>query len=118
MEKYNKTRSRFLEKNQHFFRQITVFTKEVTKELISRNFLSMIAFYSTFPHCAKEITKELISRNFYLRDRVLYYFSMHTVSNKDFFFDDFFEKSTNLINYRNKLITLLRKLCRAHIVRS
>ena len=39
VEKYNKTRSRFLGKNQHFFRQITVFTKEVTNELISRNFV-------------------------------------------------------------------------------
>ena len=34
-----------------FFRQINGFTKEVTKELISRKFLSVIAFYSTFPHC-------------------------------------------------------------------
>ena len=50
VEKYYKTHSRFLGKNQHFFRQITLFTKEVTKELISRNFLSVIAFYSTFPH--------------------------------------------------------------------
>ena len=37
VEKSSKTRSRFLRKNQHFFRQINVFTKEVTKELISRN---------------------------------------------------------------------------------
>ena len=39
----------FLRKNQNFFRQINDFTKEVTKELISRKIL--IAFYSTFPHC-------------------------------------------------------------------
>ena len=50
VEKYRKTRLQFLRKNQHFFRQINVFTKEVTNELISRNFLSVIAFYSTFPH--------------------------------------------------------------------
>ena len=38
-----------------FFRQINAFTKEITKELISRNILCVIAFYmysSTFPHCA------------------------------------------------------------------
>ena len=34
--KLSKTRSLFLLKNQHFFRQINVFTKEVNKELISR----------------------------------------------------------------------------------
>ena len=34
----------------NIFRQINVFTEEVTKELISRNFLSVIAFYSIFPH--------------------------------------------------------------------
>ena len=28
------------------------FPKEVTIELISRNFFSVIAFFSTFPHCA------------------------------------------------------------------
>ena len=38
VEKYHKTRSLFLRKNQHFFRQINGFTKEVTKELISRKF--------------------------------------------------------------------------------
>ena len=31
-----------------FFRQINVFTKEVTKELVSRNYLSMIMFYVAF----------------------------------------------------------------------
>ena len=50
VEKCYKTRSRFLRKNQHFFREINVFTKKVTKELISRFF-------------------------FFLRDRVSYYFS-------------------------------------------
>ena len=48
----------WLRKNQHFFRQINVYTKEFTKELISRKFLSVIAFFSTFPHC-----EELIWRN-------------------------------------------------------
>ena len=38
MEKCYKKRSWFLRKNQHFFRQINVFTKEVTKELTSRKF--------------------------------------------------------------------------------
>ena len=57
LEKNYKTRSRFLRKNQHFFRQINVFTKEVTKELISRNnfwwereFLVFSKLW--FPHCA------------------------------------------------------------------
>ena len=40
----------FLRKSQRFFRQINVFTKE----LISRNFLNMIAFHSTFPHYTYE----------------------------------------------------------------
>ena len=35
-EKSSKIRSHFLRKNEHFSRQINVFTKEVTKELISR----------------------------------------------------------------------------------
>ena len=53
VEKSSKTRSPFLRENCHFFRQINVFTKEVTKEMISRKFLSVIAFYSTFIHCEK-----------------------------------------------------------------
>ena len=41
----------FLRKIQRFFRQINTFTKEITTaELISRNFLSVVAFYSIFPH--------------------------------------------------------------------
>ena len=51
VEMSSKTRSPFLRENQNFFRQISVFTKEVAKELISRKFLSVNAFYSTFPHC-------------------------------------------------------------------
>ena len=43
VEKYYKRWSRFLRNNDHFFRQINVFSKEVTLDLISRNFLSMIA---------------------------------------------------------------------------
>ena len=50
VEKSSITRSLFLPKIQHFFRQINVFTKEDTKELISRKFLSVIVFYSIFPH--------------------------------------------------------------------
>ena len=52
VEKFYKMRILFLRKNKQFFRQINDFAKEVTKELISRNFLSVIAFYCTFPHCA------------------------------------------------------------------
>ena len=48
VEKSSKTRSLFLRKNHHFSRQIDDFTKEVTKELISRKFLSVIVFYSAF----------------------------------------------------------------------
>ena len=40
----------FAEKMNIFFRQMNAFTKEVTKELIWRNFLCVIAFYTTFPH--------------------------------------------------------------------
>ena len=50
------TRSLFLLEIQHFFRQIKFFTKEVTKELISRKFFSVIVFYSTFPYCENWIT--------------------------------------------------------------
>ena len=38
--------------DQEFYVKSTfLLKKEVTKELISRKFLSLIAFYSTFPHC-------------------------------------------------------------------
>ena len=37
--------SLLLRKIQHFFRQINVYTKEVTKELISRTFLSLIRVF-------------------------------------------------------------------------
>ena len=33
-------------KNLHFFRQINVFTKEVTKELMSQKILNVLSFYS------------------------------------------------------------------------
>ena len=69
MEKSSKTRSLFLQKNQDFFRQINGFTKEVTKELISRKFLSLIAFYSTFPHCdtlgCKSVVTSIAKRYFH-----------------------------------------------------
>ena len=53
VEKTSKTRliTIFTEKST-FSRQTNVFTKEVTKELISRKFLILVAFYSTFPHFA------------------------------------------------------------------
>ena len=48
VEKCCKTRSLLLRKNQHFFREIEVFTKEVTKELISRNFFLPCPFFSKY----------------------------------------------------------------------
>ena len=59
----SKTRLPFLRQNQHFFRQINAFTKEVSKELISRKFLSVIAFYSIFPHFEFQL---LIPPNFHV----------------------------------------------------
>ena len=47
--------------NQHLFRQINVFTKEVTKELISQKIFEVIAFSSTFHHTVwklREFTRE------------------------------------------------------------
>ena len=38
--------------------------KEVTKELISRNFLSVIAFYSTFPDCAQNRKISFVKSSF------------------------------------------------------
>ena len=49
---HSKTLSPFLRKINIFSRQINGFTKEVTKEYIWRKFLTLIAFYSTFPQCA------------------------------------------------------------------
>ena len=70
VEKSSKTRSPFLRKNCHFFRQINVLTKEVTKELISRNFLSAIVFCSTthwaiFTKKEKQELPNSISRDFF-----------------------------------------------------
>ena len=46
VEKYHcLTQSQFLRRNHHFFRQINVFTKDVTKELISRKFLSVLNIF-------------------------------------------------------------------------
>ena len=50
----------FLRENQHFFRQINVFAKEVTEELISRKMSVMIAFYST-THIVGDRTFSVIS---------------------------------------------------------
>ena len=55
---YYKTRLRFLRKNQHFFRQTNLFTKEVIF---------------------------LISRKIIKRDCVSWYFSTHCVEIKEFF---------------------------------
>ena len=51
VEKYYKTRSRFLRKNQHFSREFNIFIKEVTKRLISKIFFSgviacLVLFYT------------------------------------------------------------------------
>ena len=54
------TISPFLRENQHFFRQINVFAKEVTEELISRKMSVMIAFYST-THIVGDRTFSVIS---------------------------------------------------------
>ena len=54
MEKLSKTRSPFLRENTQFFRQINVFTKEVTKELISRKFFErdLVSYYFSTVHTA------------------------------------------------------------------
>ena len=46
--KYNITPSWFLQKNQHFFLRINGFTKELAKELISRNFFTWKYFVVLF----------------------------------------------------------------------
>ena len=80
----SRKKTRSLRKNQHFFRQINGFAKEITKELISRKFLSVIAFSQvqvwksrnfilTYFYkknresnvFSKEVTKEMISRNIF-----------------------------------------------------
>ena len=47
-----KTWSLFFRKNQHFSVKSTFILKKLTKELISRKFLRVIAFHSNFTHCA------------------------------------------------------------------
>ena len=62
-----KTSTVFVRKNHNFLREIVDFTKEVTKESISRKFLIVIAFYSTFPHCVFAIYRShaIRTRGFY-----------------------------------------------------
>ena len=74
-------RSRFLRKNPYFFRQINTFTKEVTKELIWRNFFRVIAFCNTFPHCGAFIITDFTK---ILRDRKNLNF-LHCENAVDFF---------------------------------
>ena len=57
VKKYNTTRSRFLRKNQQFFRQSKIFTKEDIAELISRNFWQKFRECNVF---TKGIIEELI----------------------------------------------------------
>ena len=53
-----KKRSRFLRKNQHYFRQINVFAKEFTKELISRNIFERVIHSEEIMeiHCHTSLT--------------------------------------------------------------
>ena len=52
MEKYCKTRSRFLQKKINIFSVKSTFSlKNLLIKLISRIFLSVIAFFNTFLHC-------------------------------------------------------------------
>ena len=83
----------FYGQNEQFFRQLNF----LTKELISRNFLSMRVFYSTFLHCARNSNpdfyriifsvksnnkeEELISRKTF--ERVIAFFSSFPHHNKD-----------------------------------
>ena len=52
--KFRQKHDHFLRKIQYFFRQINV----LTKELISRKFLCVFAFYSTFPNCVCTTTEK------------------------------------------------------------
>ena len=67
-----KTSTVFVRKNHNFLREIVDFTKEVTKESISRKFLIVIAFYSTFPHCvfAKLYSYVKSTGKFFIRTKV------------------------------------------------
>ena len=64
--------------NQHFFPSHQRFLlKKILRQLISRIFSSVIAFYSTFPHILSNFREssvfpkeELISRNFCIADEV------------------------------------------------
>ena len=61
------TITNFILENQQFFRQINVFTKEVTKEVISRKFLSVTALYRVlFPHCLESKLLSLLCQINYL----------------------------------------------------
>ena len=73
MEKYYKMRSRFLGENHHFIRQINIFTKEVTKELISRKFCEhdrVSQYFSTLwlneLHKRVDLTKYFLVRENFL----------------------------------------------------
>ena len=57
----------FTEKST-FFRQINVFTKEVTKELNSRNFFCVIAFWNTFPHCSQCGKSQVFVSSFFCKN--------------------------------------------------
>ena len=97
MEKSSKTRSLFLWRNQYFYRQTNVFTKE----LISRNFFSVIAFYSTFPtfSLTKYFYLKSIWRNIFGWERIFHFFTLcgnHTVEIMNFTASNTVAKITSL----------------------
>jgi len=101
VEKSSKTRSQFLRKNCHFFRQINVFTIEFPKEMISLKFLSVIAFYSTFPHCGiASLVKGWFDGK--IRDRVF----TQCGKTRNFLSQKNISSNQQFSNYFNKSITL------------
>ena len=67
--------------DHHFYGKIAIFFRQIngfTKEMISRKFLSVIAFYSIFPHC--ENYNDVFSRNFSSESKIRVFF--HTVVGK------------------------------------
>ena len=105
-EKCHKTRSRikiFMEKST-FFRQIDVFAKEVTTELISRIFQAWLRFMlllHKYIQCGR--TRNSLSRKFFSSNQLLSNFFSKTIA-----FTKFFRKSVreNFCNFHcGKTIT-------------
>ena len=59
-----------VKRDQDFYRKIKIFPvkstffKEVSKQLISRNFLSVITFYNNFPHYLTVLNKNVVFTRF------------------------------------------------------